>query len=147
MKENTHPNFSEVLDEMKTRELGDIKVFIVEDDQMIRELVITKLIQKGCIPYATGDGSKAIVLAEQYKPDVIILDLMLPGMTGEEVLSILKSSGTLRDIPVMVFSNKSEEIDRQKVLALGADSYHVKAMTDLNEFVAELKKLAHKRSV
>jgi two-component system phosphate regulon response regulator PhoB len=147
MSKYATPSVSEVLDEMSSRELGHIKVFMVEDDQMISDLVITKLTLSGCIPFSTADGSEAIVMAERYAPDVIILDLMLPGMTGEEILKILKSKDTLKDIPVVIFSNKSEETDKKRMIELGADRYFVKAYTDLNELVEELKVLAHKSTV
>ncbi len=133
------------LADMSKRELGSVKVFMVEDDQMIRELVVAKLTQSGCIPFITEDGSEAIKLAEHYQPDVIILDLMLPGMTGEEVLTTLKSRDDLRKIPVVVFSNKSEDTDKDRVMGLGADRYYVKAYTDLNELVADLRALVGER--
>ncbi len=144
MKIEPHKSVDEALQEMSTRELGGIKVFVVEDDDIIRDLVVTKLTQSGCIPYSTGSGSEAIALAKLYTPDVIILDLMLPGITGDEILKILKSTDTLKHIPVVVFSNKSEEVDKEKILALGADRYFVKSYTNLNDLVAELKILAQK---
>lgn len=124
--------------------ISNIKVFVVEDDQMISELVVAKLLQSGCVPYSTTNGSDALRIAEEYKPDVIILDLMLPGMTGEEILTALKANVFLKDIPVVIFSNKSEDMDKQKILDLGAARYYVKAYTDLNELVAELKILANR---
>ena len=144
-KTDNKNNVSEALDELGERELGSIKVLIVEDDTMIRELVVTKLVKSGCIPYSTANGSEAVALAEQYKPHAIILDLMLPGMTGEEILTILKSKDTLKDIFVIVFSNKSEETDKKKLLEMGADFYFVKAMTDLNQLVEELKGLGKRK--
>lgn len=142
MDKTANQTVDAALQEMSKKELGDIKVFIVEDDKMIRELVVTKLTQNGCIPYSTEDGREAIALAEQYSPDVIILDLMLPGMTGEEILTALKKHDTLKTTPVIVFSNKSDEEDINNVLKLGAARYYIKAMTNLNDFVSDLKQLA-----
>ena len=144
MTDTLTPTVEGALEEMKTRELGSIKVFLVEDDQMISDLVMTKLTLSGCIPYTTTDGAQAIEMAELYTPDVIILDLMLPGLSGEEILTILKSKEDLKNIPVVIFSNKSEEDIKEKVMKLGASRYYVKAATDLNMFVAELKELANK---
>ena len=144
MTETSKPSVEVALEEMKTRELGSIKVFLVEDDQMISDLVMTKLTLSGCIPYTTANGAEAIEMAQLYTPDVIILDLMLPGLTGEEILTILKSMEDLKNIPVVIFSNKSEESIKEKVMKLGAARYYVKAATDLNLFIAELKLLVNK---
>jgi two-component system phosphate regulon response regulator PhoB len=138
------PTVAEALEVMKDKELGQIKVFLVEDDQMISDLVTAKLSLSGCIPYTTANGAEAIEMAELYTPDIIILDLMLPGMTGEEILTALKSLEDLKDIPVVIFSNKSEEDIKEKVMKLGAAAYYVKAATDLNIFIAELKGLVKK---
>ena len=144
MTNTLKPTVAEALEVMKSRELGQIKVFLVEDDQMISDLVTAKLSLSGCIPYATANGAEAIAMAELYTPDIIILDLMLPGMTGEEILTALKSMEDLKTIPVVIFSNKSEESIKEKVMKLGAARYYVKAATDLNLFIAELKLLVNK---
>lgn len=144
MTDNHKLNIVEVLDKMESLELGKIKVFVVEDDLMILDLVTTKLMQSGCFPFSTSNGSEAIEMAKQFNPDIIILDLMLPGMTGEEILTVLKSSEDLKHIPVIVFSNKSEEVEKENVMRLGAAKYFIKAATDLNYFVEEIKSLAKK---
>ncbi len=139
MSEN---KIDKALDELKRKELGEIKVLIVEDDAMISELVATKLIQSGCIPYSTTDGKEAVALTQQYRPDAIILDLMLPGMSGEEILTTLKADESLKEIPVIIFSNNSEKVSRSNLMALGANRYYIKANTDLNVLVSDLKILS-----
>lgn len=129
------------IEEMKQKMLGSVKVLMVEDDAMIQEMVIIKLVSHGCIPYATSDGSEAINYAQQYEPHVIILDLMLPGMKGEDVLKELKKDEKLANIPVIVFSNKSSHSDKENLMSLGADRYFVKASTDLNDLVKTIKEL------
>lgn len=135
---------SESLKEMSGRELGNVSVFVIEDDVLISELIVEKLVQNGCIPYSTNKGSEAIDLAEKYKPDAIILDLMLPDMSGEEIIAILKTKENLKSIPVIVFSNKSDQKDRENLMSLGADKYFVKAAMDLNDLVSEIKDLLKK---
>jgi DNA-binding response OmpR family regulator len=105
------------------RPLGDVKVLMVEDDPFLSELVLQKLSLSGCVPYSVANGNEAIELARQFEPDVVILDLMLPGLSGEEILAIMKSDEILKSIPVIVFSNKSGEEDIKKVMDLGAASY------------------------
>ncbi len=106
-------------------------MLMVEDDKFISKLVLQSLSVKGCIPYFSLTGEEALQLAEQFNPDVIILDLMLPGMSGEGVLETLKRTESVKDIPVIVFSNKSEESDISNALKLGAAKYLVKASTEI----------------
>ncbi len=131
----------DALSSMEKKELGGIKVLMIEDDAMIQELVVNILVSQGCIPYTTGDGLEAIAMAEQYKPSIIILDLMLPGKSGEEILKELKEKEDLSSIPVIVFSNKSNRDDIKNLLSLGADKYFVKSSTDLKDLVATIKEL------
>lgn len=124
---------SEAISSFSHRELGDVKILMIEDDLFLSELVLTKLSEHGCIPYSTPNGEEGLQLAEQYLPNVIILDLMLPGIPGEEVLLKLKATEVLKAIPVIVFSNKSSEEDIKNNLANGASEYLVKSATDLRE--------------
>jgi len=132
----------EALNEMSAKELGDVKVLLVEDDNFIAELVVTKLIASGCIPYRTDDGKDALDLATQYEPDVIILDLMLPTVQGEDVLKQLKEHEVLKMTPVIVFSNKDQKEDIDTNLAAGAAKFMVKSATDLNDLTSVVKELA-----
>jgi DNA-binding response OmpR family regulator len=138
------PTVAEALSEFSHRELGDVKVLMIEDDIFLSELVLTKLSLEGCIPYSTPNGEEGLELAEQYHPHVIILDLMLPGIPGEEVLLKLKANENLKSIPVIVFSNKSEETDIKNNLANGAAEYLVKSATDLNELPSVIKRVIGK---
>lgn len=132
----------EAVAEFQKRELGEVKILMIEDDLFLSELVLTKLSEHGCIPYSTANGSEAIGLATQYQPDVIILDLMLPGTPGEEILKQLKSDANLMSIPVIIFSNKSEEEGIRENLANGAARYLVKSSTDLNHLAKIVKEVA-----
>ena len=133
---------AETLDEFGKRELGEVKVLIVEDDPFISKILITSLSKNGCVPYSTNDGNEAIGLAEQYMPNVIILDLMLPGMNGEDILILLKKHNTLKDIPVIVFTNRSEDTDKKRVMDLGAALFFIKATTRLTDLTGTIKKIA-----
>jgi DNA-binding response OmpR family regulator len=132
------------LETMKQKMLGSVKVLMVEDDALIQEMVIIKLVSHGCIPYATNNGNEALSFAQQYEPNVIILDLMLPGKSGESVLREIKNDEKLAHIPIIVFSNKSSSSDKETLKSLGADRYFVKASTDLNELVSTIKELVTK---
>lgn len=134
----------EALNEYSNRELGDVKVLMVEDDTFFSELVLGKLSENGCIPYSTGTGEEAVELARQYHPNLIILDLMLPGLQGEEVIKQLKGDAELKDIPIVVFSNKSNTEDIEYNLSLGAAEFLVKSSTDLNALTEVVKKVLKK---
>ncbi len=116
-------------------------VLIVEDDTFLQEIIIARLSKKGYTTVATRDGKEVIALAERHKPDIIVLDLTLPGLPGEEVLVLLKSHDILKSVPVITFTNRSSDGDKEKLLALGASRHYIKAETDLGEFVHILSEL------
>lgn len=119
-----------------------IRVYVVEDDPLLRNLLSLRL-EKSSFPYEfSGDGRQAIDSMKQFKPDVIILDLMLPGKSGFEVLSEIKSDNDLKDIPVIVFSNRDGQEDKRKAKELGAAGFYVKAMTDLSELIKTIEDIA-----
>lgn len=127
--------------------LGDVKILMIEDDTFLSELVLTKLSMHGCIPYSTPNGEEGLRLADEYRPNLILLDLMLPGIPGEEVLIKLKANSELKQIPVIVFSNKSSEDDISSNLANGASEYLVKSATDLNELPIAVARVLKLQSV
>lgn len=120
-------------------ELAGFKIMMVEDDAFFTDIIMTKLVAHGCIPFSTATGADAISLAKLYEPDLIILDLMLPVLSGEEILQQLKTNAELQHIPVIVFSNKSEQTDIEANLKAGAAEYLVKSATDFNTLVDIVK--------
>lgn len=118
-----------------------IKVYIVEDDPLLRNL-LSVCLQKSSFPHEfSNDGHLAINSIRQFMPDVIILDLMLPGKSGFEVLEEIKADDAVKHVPVIVFSNRDGQDDRRKAKELGAVGFYVKAMTDLSELVETIESL------
>lgn len=118
-----------------------IKVFIVEDDPLLRNLLSLRLDKSG-FPYEfSKDGKNVLAALKQFKPDVIILDLMLPGISGFEILEEIKADSDTGDIPVLVFSNKDGAEDRERAQSLGANDFYVKALTDLSELMEYIENL------
>ena len=118
-----------------------IRVFVVEDDPLLRNLLSIRL-EKSSFPYEfSNDGKEVLPVMRQFKPDVIVLDLMLPGRSGFEVLSEVKADKNLKDTPVIVFSNRDGQEDRKRAQELGAAEFYVKAMTDLSELVERIEAL------
>jgi two-component system phosphate regulon response regulator PhoB len=99
---------------------------VVEDDQDIRELVIYNLGKEGYTVVSAESGEQALKLIESANPDLIVLDIMLPGMDGIEVLRSLKQGSRYAQIPVIMATAKSEDSDIITGLELGADDYIAK---------------------
>ena len=116
------------------------KILIVEDDPDIRELLRFNLEKAGYNLFLAEDGEKGLTLARKHAPDIILLDLMLPGVDGLEVCRTLKKDPELQRIPVMMVTAKGEEMDRVVGLELGADDYVVKPFS-LREVVLRIRKI------
>jgi len=117
-----------------------VRVIVIEDDPLLRSLLSARL-EKSKIAYQfCHNGDDAIDSIEKYKPTIIILDLMLPGKNGLEILAELRKMESLKDIPVIVFSNKDSSKDREQADSLGVNAFLVKAMTDLNDLMSLILK-------
>ncbi len=116
-------------------------VLLVEDEQMIVDLYRLRFDEAGYEVLVTDKGSDALVLADKKKPDIILLDIILPEIDGFGILRELKSKTSTKKIPVLLLTNLSQETDRQKGSDLGADGYLVKAEHTPAEVVNEIKKI------
>jgi DNA-binding response OmpR family regulator len=99
------------------------RVLVVDDEPMVREVVATYLARDGFTVDVVGDGAAALAQWRAVRPDLVVLDLMLPGMGGLDVLRRLRAEG---DTPVIVLTARADETDRVSGLELGADDYVVK---------------------
>ena len=113
-------------------------IFCVEDDSNIRELVIYTLETTGFKARGFEDGKEFLEALALETPELILLDIMLPGMDGLELLSKLKASPKNRDIPVIMLTAKGSEYDKVKALDAGADDYITKPF-GMMEFIARVK--------
>lgn len=118
---------------------GPGKVLVVDDDRDTRDLLQAALEQRGFTVVLTSSGKRAVMLARQEFPDLILLDLKLPGMDGYEVLQRLKAASDTADIPVVVITGSltDEEVKQKKVLSLGAARFLTKPFA-VDELVAEI---------
>lgn len=119
------------------------KILAVEDDAFLRELVIQKLLKEGFEAIEAVDGEDGIAKARSEKPDCILLDLILPGMDGFQVLSVLKKDPDLSRIPVVILSNLGQKDDIEKGVKLGASDYLIKAHFTPGEIIAKVKEILH----
>lgn len=113
-------------------------ILVVEDEEHILELIKFNLQKDGFQVLEASEGFAALKMAEQEKPDLIILDLMLPGLSGLEVCRQLRKNDDTTGIPIIMLSAKSEELDKVLGLEMGADDYMTKPFSP-RELVARVK--------
>ncbi|MCX6765490.1 MAG: response regulator [Candidatus Moranbacteria bacterium] len=121
---------------MKTK-----KILIVEDDSILQKTLQEFLSTEGFETTSASDGEKAVELARSGKPDLILLDIILPKKDGYEVIKDLKSDQGTRSIPIILLTNLGSMHDVEKALNLGATTYLVKADYKLEEVVAKIKEV------
>jgi len=103
------------------------KILLVEDDAMISSIYETKFTADGFEVLVAVDGAKGLELAMNEKPDIIMLDVILPGLDGFSVLEEIKKDKTIRNTPVIMLTNLGTEEDRIKGQKMGALDYLIKA--------------------
>jgi len=116
-------------------------ILVVEDDKFLRELISHKLLKEGFDIIEAFDGEDGIKKIKEQKPDLILLDLILPGIDGFEVLSKMKSDQELVPIPVIILSNLGQKDDVEKGLKLGAVDYLIKAHFTPGEIVEKIRNI------
>ncbi len=115
------------------------KVMLVEDDNNLREIYEARLQAEGYTIVSAKDGEEALVIAKQEKPDLIISDVMMPKISGFEMLDILRNTDGLKDTRVIMLTALGQSDDQQRADKLGADRYLVKSQVTLEDIV----KVAH----
>jgi len=114
-------------------------ILIIEDDEFLRGLIGKKLSSEGYGIISSVDGEDGVKKAKEEKPDLILLDLVLPSIDGFEVLSKLKADPLASKIPVIILSNLSQRSDIDKGVKLGASDYIIKAQFTPEEIVEKVK--------
>lgn len=108
---------------------------IVEDEPILLKALNIELLSSGFKIFSASDGQSGLDLIKEKKPQLVLLDLMLPKLNGFEVLRKLKEDAATKDLPVIILSNLSQEEDKKKAMDLGAVNFFVKSDTDLGELV------------
>jgi DNA-binding response OmpR family regulator len=119
-----------------------IRIYTVEDDSLLRNLLSLRFTKSEYIHEFSKDGLDVVEHVRVFKPDIVILDIMLPNMSGLDILEHIKQDQDLKKIPVIMFSNRDEPADMKRAFSLGADRFYVKAMTDLSVLVETIEELA-----
>jgi two-component system phosphate regulon response regulator PhoB len=102
---------------------GPAEILIVDDDADIRELIAFKLCRAGFIVRSEADGESGLAAADEMRPDLVLLDWMMPRLTGLEVCRRLRESAATAEIPVILLTAKAQEADVERGFAAGADGY------------------------
>lgn len=114
-------------------------ILIVEDDKFLRELIVKKLSNEGYNVLEAVDGEQGVQQIKNSKPDLVLLDLILPGIDGFEVLAEKKEDPFIAAIPVIVLSNLGQKEDVEKGLNLGAVDYLIKAHFTPGEIIEKVR--------
>lgn len=114
------------------------KILVVEDEPSQREVLAYNLKAEGFLVISADNGEDALFLVEEEEPDLILLDWMMPNLSGIEVCRRLKSCNETRAIPIIMVSARSEEMDKVRGLEIGADDYLVKPYSVI-ELIARLR--------
>jgi len=115
----------------------------VEDDRLIGTILSKKLSSSGFELYHAVNGEQALDMLRQIIPDVIVLDLVLPGMSGFDILQAIKKDARMAKVPIMILTNLSKQSDIEQATMLGAQRFLVKASSSLDEIVREVRGLLH----
>jgi DNA-binding response OmpR family regulator len=122
---------------MKTKK----NILIVEDDKFIADIYKRKFNQEGFGVEIAKDGLKALKIIREKKPDLLLLDIILPDFNGWQILRQIKEDQKLKDLKVVILSNLEQRKDIEKGIKLGAQAYLIKAHYTPSEVVKEIKKI------
>ena len=117
------------------------KVLLIEDDAFLSSLMKARLEKEGFGVLQAFDGEEGIEMLKKEKPDLIILDLIMPRVSGFEMMEHLNINVDFNQIPFIVLSNLAQDSDIQKAKSLGAKEFYVKIRTSIDDVVAKVKEL------
>ena len=115
------------------------RIIVADDDRMFRKVAETTLRRQGYDVTTASDGEEALQLIRSERPDMIVLDLIMPKLQGFDVLTILKQDALTSAIPVIVLSSLTQEQDKQEALDLGAVAYFNKTTFSMSELVKQVE--------
>jgi len=116
------------------------KVLIVEDEKILAELLAKKLKEEGYDTVLAQDGEEGFKKIKEEKPDLILLDIVMPKMGGFEVLEEMQKTSEIKNIPVIVISNSGQPVEISRALELGVKDYLIKTQFDPDEVINKVKR-------
>lgn len=115
------------------------KILVVEDDTFLNKAFVKKIANSGFDVVSVSNGMEAVGIAQKEMPDLILLDLMLPGRNGFDILADLKKDEKLKNTPVIIMSNLGQDEEVQRGLSMGASEYLVKTNIRLEDVVDKIR--------
>lgn len=115
------------------------KILLVEDDDSLAAVYLTRLQAEGFDVRRVPNGEDALAAAIEYKPDLVLLDVMMPKVSGFDVLDILRNTPETNNIKVIMLTALSQDSDRQRAESLGVDDYLVKSQVVIADVVTRIK--------
>ncbi len=117
------------------------RILVIEDDRFLRKAAEAALRRHGYTVLTAADGQTGLQVAQAEHPDLVLLDLIMPGMQGFEVLKLLKEDASTTSIPVIILSNLGQDADVKRALEAGAVDYLIKANLALDMLVERVRAL------
>jgi DNA-binding response OmpR family regulator len=115
------------------------RILLVEDDDALANTYVTRLEAEGFSVRRANNGEDALAAALDYRPDLVLLDVMMPKVSGFEVLDILRNTPDTANLKVIVLTALGQEGDKQRAAQLGADDYLVKSQVVISDVIARVK--------
>ena len=119
---------------------GSKKILLVEDDDNLAEVYHTRLSTEGFNVRREPDGENALAAAVSFKPDLILLDVMMPKISGFDVLDILRNTPETTNVKIIMLTARSLDSDRKRAEQLGVDDYLVKSQVVIADVVTRIKR-------
>jgi len=116
------------------------KILIIEDEELLYNLLERKLNEKGYQASVAKDGAEGMKMIKEIKPDLILLDIVMPNKNGFEVMDEIQADEKLKHIPVIVISNSGQPVEIDKAKELGAKDWLIKTEFDPQEVIEKVKK-------
>lgn len=115
------------------------KILLVEDDNALANTYIARLQAEGFDVRRAANGEEALAAAKEYKPDLIVLDAMMPKVSGFDVLDILRNTTETANLKIIMLTALSQDSDKQRAQGLGVDDYMVKSQVVMSDVVDRIK--------
>lgn len=115
------------------------KILLVEDDDALASVYQTRLEAEGFLIKRVPNGEDALAAALEYKPDLILLDVMMPKVSGFDVLDILRNTPETTNVKIIMLTALSQDSDRERAQSLGVDDYLVKSQVVIADVVSKIK--------
>ncbi len=135
---------TEVKNEPKHLGLQGKKILWVEDDKFLGNILKKRISRIGCDMFLAINGEEALEHLVKTTPDIIVLDLVLPGMSGFDILKRIRDDQNYKNVPILILSNLGQSGDIERAKILGAEKFLIKAAVSLDEILREIEMLVKK---